>query len=194
MDELKKSIGYLKEFEKALLEKFHYTVNEDGTYTVTAWKKEYRSENTVIIPPNTTKIERLAFNGWRFKTLVLPEGLLEIGEYAFNSNNGLERVEFPSTLISIGSDAFWNCRNLKEVVFNNGLKEIGKGAFELCSSLEKIVIPKSVEKIEGNAFENCSKLRDIFCEAEEKPEGWDENWLSYFVRGKNVHWGKSSLE
>ena len=47
MDELKKSIGYLQEFEKALLEKFHYIVNEDGTYTVTAWKKEYRSENAV---------------------------------------------------------------------------------------------------------------------------------------------------
>ena len=70
---------------------------------------------------------------------------------------------------------------LEKVELNDGLKEIGSSCFYL-HNLEYIVIPKSVELIGAEAFRNVT----IYCEIEEKPTGWDENFA-----GENckVYWG-----
>lgn len=53
---------------------------------------------------------------------------------------------------------------------------IEQTAFEKCTQLDNIVIPESITKIEENAFCNCIDL-NIFCEVENKQEGWADNWV-----------------
>lgn len=115
--------------------------------------------------------------------LVIPEGVIEIGEAALIDCSELTEVQFPSTLRIIGDYAFKHCINLESVDIPNSVEKIGRYAFSFCHSLEnvklpnnlsiiesgafrntqieRIVIPDSVNKIESDAFEDCYYLNDV---------------------------------
>ncbi|MDE6473859.1 MAG: leucine-rich repeat protein [Clostridia bacterium] len=58
------------------------------------------------------------------------------------------------------------------------------------SYVDYLIIPKSVKEIEAKAFYGCKKLV-IYCEAEEKPEGWDSTWNVY--KDDAIWWSNNNL-
>ena len=62
---------------------------------------------------------------------------------------------------------------------------ISKKAFYNCSNLTKIVIPDSVKSVGLYAFAYCDNLT-IYCEAESKPNGWNNSWN---ISSRPVVWG-----
>ncbi len=70
------------------------------------------------------------------------------------------KVVIPEGVTEIGNLAFNDCHSLKSVVIPEGVTVIGGGVFLGCSSLKSVVIPDSVEKIEGNAFAGCTALKE----------------------------------
>lgn len=93
--------------------------------------------------------------------IVIPEGVAQIGDWAFQSCYGLKEVSLPSTLTHIGKGAFYSCAYIESLVIPDGVTIIGKYAFAYCSRLQNIVIPKSVTVIEKGAFEDCRSLKSI---------------------------------
>lgn len=88
------------------------------------------------------KILASVFNGCNsIKHMMLPEGIVSIGERCFNQLSELESVHFPSTLEYIGRDCF---------------RQTG---------LVMLTIPKSVKVIDYNAFSLC-RITDLFLMAE----------------------------
>ena len=70
---------------------------------------------SVVLPKDITIIEGEAFSGLEtLKTVTLPEGLVSMGNSAFQST-GLTTVTFPSTLQVIDDYAFGNCDNLTSI-------------------------------------------------------------------------------
>lgn len=83
-------------------------------------------------------IGAFAFNGNTFKTITIPEGVTEIGKFAFQGNNTLETINLPKTLEKFewaderhpqNFSAYGNnyqflfgCRNLSRIVLRNGVK------------------------------------------------------------------------
>lgn len=83
-------------------------------------------------------IGAFAFNGNKFKTITIPEGVTEIGKFAFQGNNTLETINLPKTLEKFewaderhpqNFSAYGNnyqflfgCRNLSRIVLRNGVK------------------------------------------------------------------------
>ena len=84
-------------------------------------------------------IGAFAFNSNTFKTITIPEGVTEIGKFAFQGNNTLETINLPKTLEKFewadvrspfDLDAYGNayekysfrfgCRNLSRIVLRNG--------------------------------------------------------------------------
>lgn len=57
----------------------------------------------------------------------------------------------PDGVIEIGKFAFFYEKDLKSITFPSGLKRIGRWAFAECS-IENVVLPNSVEAIEARAF------------------------------------------
>ena len=94
-------------------------------------------------------------------SLVIPDSVTNIGDYAFSGCSSLSSVVIPDRVTSIGDCAFENCSSLTDIVIPDGVTNIGKCAFEGCRSLTDIVIPDGVTSIGDCAFENCFSLTGI---------------------------------
>ena len=121
-------------------------------------------------------------------SIVLKEGTLGIGDYAFDGCNGLTSITIPDSVTSIGGGAFrgctglttvnWNatactsagsqynpifegCSNLATVNIGDNVKIIPSYAFERCTGLTSITIPDSVTSIGSYAFEGCTGLTNV---------------------------------
>ena len=60
---------------------------------------------SVSVPGTVKRIEAKAFKGCALETVILQEGVEEIGEEAFSECDHLAEISFPSTLRKIGKDA-----------------------------------------------------------------------------------------
>ena len=105
--------------------------------------------------------DNLYLNGELVTDLVIPDGVIEIKDYAFEGCSGLTSVVIPNSVTSIGSSAFDNCSGLISVVIPNSVTSIGDGAFSGCSGLISVVIPNSVTSIGSSAFSGCSGLKEV---------------------------------
>ncbi len=103
------------------------------------------------------KINEKVFSGNTNLTVVtLPDGLVEIGAFAFNECKNLESVAFPESLTTLGRDAFNECRLLKTIKIPSGVTTIPNDCFSKCSSLESVKIPEGVTTIGLCAFQSCN--------------------------------------
>lgn len=83
-------------------------------------------------------IGAFAFNGNKFKTITIPEGVTEIGKFAFQGNHTLETINLPKTLEKFewaderhpqnfraygnNYQFLFGCHNLSRIVLRNGVK------------------------------------------------------------------------
>jgi hypothetical protein len=91
----------------------------------------------------------------KFQKIVLPEGITEIGKYAFWRDKYLREVNIPSSVKSIGSGAFYCCLNLSvdPLIIPEGVEEIPYYCFQEARSLKRVVLPSSIRYIGESAFE-----------------------------------------
>lgn len=94
-------------------------------------------------------------------SVVIPEGVTEIGEYAFCNCASLEAVVIPPSVTVIGKGAFDSCKSLLSVKIPMGVKIIGYEAFRDCALLKSMEIPESVEFIDYDAFKGCKALAEV---------------------------------
>lgn len=71
------------------------------------------------------------------KQVLLPNTLKSIGEFVFEECTSLEKLVLPEGLISIGEGCFYHS-SLNEITIPDTVEEIGEAAFSGCCKLEKI--------------------------------------------------------
>ncbi len=76
-------------------------------------------------------------------------------------------VVIPDGVISIGENAFFFCVALKSIIIPNSVACIGESAFGLCSNLTSVILPNSVTSIGSSAFSACESLSSITIPARE---------------------------
>ena len=116
----------------------------------------------------------------------IAEGFTEIGKYAFNFCQGLERLpELPSTITSIERYAFanlyvieddvvvlpenleyigeyaFNNTYIKRVIMKSNLLSVGSYAFNSDTYLSEVVFQDSPATIQSNAFEGCTNITSL---------------------------------
>ena len=93
------------------------------------------------LPAHITKIPVYCFAACQFSSLApLPDGLIEIQDYAFiNCNRLMGVIEFPETLLALNKGAFSGCKNLEGIILPSELSLIKQSAFSSCYHINKIV-------------------------------------------------------
>lgn len=118
--------------------------------------------DTLVIPEGVKKIGDYAFYSCSFKTLVLPSTLEYLGDQVFAYNTSLRRVVFLGGDFKVVSYcSFLRCSALEEVVLPEGVTEIEMSAFRYCTSLQGITFPASLKTVGPYAFESCISLQNI---------------------------------
>ena len=149
------------------------------------------SLTSITIPDSVTSIGNGAFEDCDSLTdITIPDSVTSIVDYAFSGCESLTSITIPDSVTSIGSNAFSYCTSLTSINIPNSVTYIGRYAFEGCASLTSITIPNSVTVIENYAFYSCTNAT-IYCEAENKPSGWDSNWYSFVG---TIVWGAEMPE
>ena len=116
----------------------------------------------------------------------IPRGITELDHNVFKWCHFLKSVFIPDSLKIIGAFAFSWCGLLSDVVLPDGVTEIHLNAFAHCRSLKSIFIPKSVKIMDSYVFSSCNKDLAIYCETEQKPQGWNKSWN---YDNYQVYWG-----
>ncbi len=84
-------------------------------------------------------------NSSSITTVVIQDGVTNIGDRAFHDLKNLQKITIPSSVAKIGRQAFY----MEHVPNNN---------------FQSITIPNSVTEIEGEAFKNCTNLKTVTIE------------------------------
>ena len=122
------------------------------------------------------------------KEIVIPEGIIEIGNNAFSSCYEIKSISIPDSVKSIGSQAFYNCASLSTIILPKGIKKISQGMF-IASAIKTVEIPESVEIIEAGAFAVCFELEKLILPESLKEIGegaFDSSSLKELTIPKNV--------
>jgi len=139
----------------------------------------------VVIPDNIKIIGEYAFYRSEVESVIIPEGVVEIGYETFGKCSNLQSINIPSTVNSIDSGTFRECSKLKNIEISVGIKNVGSSAFEMCESLECIEIPEGVEWIGSNTFEGCKNLVSIKLPRSLEKVG---NWLFWDCKSlRTIH-------
>ena len=83
---------------------------------------------------------------------VFPEGIVGLGDYAFNNIHMQQTPSFPTSLRSIGGDCFIGSRGLENLVLPEGLEEIGSYGFR-DSDIKTLLLPSTLKSIGSWCFE-----------------------------------------
>lgn len=75
----------------------------------------------------------------------------------YNYRNDIKRLILSQGVINVGAYAFVDCVNLSEIDFGT-IDTIGNNAFENCNSLKRVDIPQNCTWIWQAAFKNCKSL------------------------------------
>lgn len=99
------------------------------------------------------------------RSVVLPEGLVSIGDYAFHFCNNLTRIDLPASLRSIGNSAFdssqYQGAGLEELTIPDGVTYVGD-SFLSRTNITRLTIPASLTSFTaGGEFCYIRKLQSL---------------------------------
>ena len=118
-------------------------------------------EEGLLLPEGVISIGEHAFSYCgKIKKIILPKGVTKILSGTFSHCETLEEVILPEGFTHIDQEAFASCKNLKSINFPNSLTHIGKNAFEE-TKLSLLILPDSVKNIGELAFSNCIALTSV---------------------------------
>jgi hypothetical protein len=99
----------------------------------------------------------------------LREGTTGITERIFQNCKGMRSIIIPNSVTTIGNYAFFNCTGLSSIEIPKSVTVIGNGAFDSCEGIKTVRIERNTQQIGGNAFAGLYNLTDFYCLVEQVP-------------------------
>lgn len=132
------------------------------------------SYKAIQLPATVTSIAGEAFReAKRLTSITLPESLQSIGSYAF-ANTALTSIVIPDGVTEMGDRVMQSCGALTSVTIGNGVTSIPDCWAEFCNNLEEVTIGKNVSSISWNAFYG-GNIKNVYCYGK-MPPSWDASF------------------
>ena len=126
--------------------------------------KDCKNLVNLKISGSLVKIPEHAFDGCNISSLILPNSVETISDYAFTNNVGMKSANIGTAVKIIGNNAFSGCTVLADITLGTSLQSIGNEAFmsvgSLATSWKSLIFPESLTSIGNKAFYG-SGLTDI---------------------------------
>lgn len=121
--------------------------------------------SSVILPEGLQTIGEYAFRGTSIRKIRIPTTVTEIQRYAF-AGTPVNQLTIPKNaqLQVIRNNAFRDCTWLKTVTFGSGshLETIEEYAFYNCNILESFTMPNTVTALGRSAFLYCRSMKTVW--------------------------------
>lgn len=136
-------------------------VTHEGTIGSRGIYQGIKYYGDIIIPPfvnnngityKVTSIGIATFRQFEVLSVTMPETILSIDDFAFQSCENLTSITIPNSVVNIGSHAFEYCNGLNTIIIPNSVTTIGYAA--LRCSLDTLIIGSSVILIGEEAILN----------------------------------------
>ena len=134
------------------------SVTEVGTdaFDKTPWLEQQKAEHDIVYAGRcvVTCRETLAH-------AEIKDGTRYICNNAFRNRTAMTSVVLPEGVTEIGWWAFQGCTSLASVRLPGSLTMIHEAAFSGCKSLTSVTIPAGVKWIDGSEFSGCTSLTSV---------------------------------
>lgn len=167
-----------------------YSCGNIQSITVDADNKYYLSDsNSVVFNKEKTQLV-LYPSGSSIKKYTVPNGVITIGECAFNSAGKLRSVAFSDSVTSIGSSALAYCNRLTSVSIPDSVTSIGSYAFYESANLTDVYYAGSEEQWNNisigdkndplmNAQKHFNHVHDLILQEEVVPTCTEGGYKEY---------------
>ena len=165
----------------------YLTVRHIMQYAFSNYEYVLKGPEDEISEEDPSKTKPMYIGDDTIEEVIIPEGVEDIGAYAFAGLTALKSVTLPSTLAKISEGAFEGCTSLETV---NGLKYVqfvNQTAFKDCkleevefdnmvaignyafanNKLEEVELPTTAQSLGIGAFENNPRLKEVTINATE---------------------------
>ncbi len=148
-------------YEAQATEGLTYRLAQDESYYIVTGLEDGFAEDTLVIPSAynslpVMSIDASAFYGKAFKSVIIPDSILYIGQSAFEA-----------------------CGQLESVRIGNGVETIDYYAFQDCDALKTVVIGSGIKQIEYRAFNDSYSITEVYLYAAVPPELDNQTWDCY---------------
>lgn len=132
----------------------------------------YADDLTEIVLPEGVK----EIGPWAFakctgaERIIIGDGLETMGDHAFHKCKGAKEVRIPGSCKTVEVSAFYQCISLEKLTLEEGIETLRKGAFEECSALKTVTLPSSIKTMEPYIFYNCESLTECYADSPETLE------------------------
>lgn len=109
--------------------------------------KDDSNLKNIKFPFSLVSIDDDSFIGTGFDSLILPDSLQKIGEWAFSHMNNIKEFTIPDSVTEIGEGVLANCDSLEKVTVGKNIGHIPNWAFAGCAELKELVILPNVVNI-----------------------------------------------
>lgn len=131
-----------------------WTLDDNGTLTISGNGKMDDYGDSSETPWYSTGIS--------VKSLIVNDGVTDIGSYAFWDCSELTNIALPDSITMISVASFANCDSLKSIILPKSLTTIYHLAFNDCDNLTNVTIPDTLTWICEGAFDRCRKLSTVY--------------------------------
>ena len=108
------------------------------------------------------------------KTVIIEEGVSDIGNNAFRDCTGLTSIEIPNSVTSIGNNAFFGCSGLTSIEIPNSVTSIGNSAFSDINAVFNIAA-ETPPTVASNAFHADA----VIAVPDEAVDAYKAAWSNY---------------
>lgn len=122
-----------------------------------------KSVESITLSPNITNIPFSCFYGSGVCDLTIPNGIENIGKYAFKNCTNLEEVIIPDSVTELGYQSFAGCSGLKKVTIGKNVADKNALQFTDSDNIEELTLLSDefgLNRIWNDAWDR-SKLKSI---------------------------------